>query len=220
MNEAELNKLTRIAHKETVRKTEEPPKVEIITPSEVYLLDGENHRVKRICGAQDEFGWPCTLTAGHGTFHEGESRCRKHEGKEVGKREYLERYLDVLNSDNRLKKYFELANIADKEAYSVENLTRITYALLIEHLNQAQYNWTKKEAFFVLTLIEQMRKMQETTSKIETQKVIANSISAWLRAVFQVIQNSVSYETFLKIREQIAQIAPPEEIETIEFKEV
>jgi hypothetical protein len=218
LNSAQLDRLTRSAQKEVVRKTKEPPVVEEISPSEIYLLK-DNHRLKRICGHTDEYGWPCTISAGHDTLHEGEGRCKKHEGRETGKKEYLDRYLNVLSNNKRLQKYFTVAHEADKDAYSADALLKLIYAMLLEHLNEAQYNWNKKEAFFVLTLVEQMRKMIETNSKVEVQKVMASGIIAWLRAVLIVIQNSVSIDTFGKIREQILSIKPPIEIEDVEFKE-
>ena len=51
-------------------------------------------------------------------------------------------------------------------------------------------------------------------------KVLATSISLWLRGVLSVIFNNVSSENYNKIVSQISTIELPKEIQEIEFTEV
>jgi hypothetical protein len=219
LSKIEFDRISGQARKEIIRTTESPPEIEVIEPREIYLLD-QGHRVKRICGRLDEYGWPCTNAAGYETFHVGIGKCSKHEGIEVGKKEYLDRYLEVLSTSAPIQKYIKLASSADKESFSGENLLRVIYALLLNHLNDAQYSWSKKESLHVLDLVDAARKLMESNSKIESQKIISTGIVIWLRSVLMTIQNSVSIETFSKIKDQILSIELPRELETIEFSEV
>lgn len=219
MNLSKFEQLERLAERDAKRLTTSPPKVEEISSREIYLLDEQERRVKRICGTMDG-EWPCTISAGSGTLHEGIGKCRRHENSLTGKKEYLERYLTTLDSDSELTHFFESASQAEEDFFSVENLARMVSGVLHHFITSAQYNWTKKDIDRFLDMIEIWRKLIETQQKKEMNKVLATSISLWLRGVLSVIFNNVSSENYNKIVSQISTIELPKEIQEIEFTEV
>jgi len=61
---------------------EGPPTVETVSPFEVYLLNENGDRVRRICGAKRRNlpkRFVCTRPPGGGTDHKGSGRCKLHE---------------------------------------------------------------------------------------------------------------------------------------------
>lgn len=219
MNLHEFERIERLASRDAKRLVSSPPVIEEVSPKEIYLLDNNSHRVKKICGFMDG-EWPCTISAGLNTLHEGIGRCKKHEGTPTGKKEYLQRYLDTLDSDSELTQFFESASKAEEDFFSVENLARMVSGVLHHFITSAQYNWTKKDIDRFLDMIEIWRKLIETQQKKEMNKVLASSISIWLRAVLSVIFNNVSPENYSKIVSQISSIELPKEIEEVQFSEV
>jgi len=77
LNLSKFEQIERLAQRDAKRLTTSPPKVEEISSREIYLLDEQERRVKRICGTMDG-EWPCTISAGSGTLHEGIGKCRRH----------------------------------------------------------------------------------------------------------------------------------------------
>lgn len=219
MNLAQFEQIERQSARDAKRLNSVPPQIEEINPREIYLLDLDGHRVKKICGFKDE-EWPCTISAGSGTLHEGIGRCRKHENSLTGKKEYLERYLSTLDTDSELSQFFTSASQAEEDFFSVENLARMVSGVLHHFITSQQFNWSKKDIDRFLDMIEIWRKLIETQQKKEMNKVLASSISIWLRAVLSVIFNSVSPENYNKIVSQISTIELPKEIQEIEFTEI
>lgn len=219
MNLSQFEQIERLAERDAKRLSSTPPKIEELSPKENYLLDEQGHRVKKICGLKDG-EWPCTMSAGYGTLHEGIGRCRKHENSLTGKREYLDRYLSTLDADSELAQFFESASQSEEDFFSVENLARMVSGVLHHFITSAQYNWSKKDIDRFLDMIEIWRKLIETQQKKEMNKVLATSISMWLRGVLSIIFNTVSSENYNKIVSQISSIELPKEIQEIEFTEV
>lgn len=219
MNLSQFEQIERLASRDARRLNSSPPAIEELSPKENYLLDEQGHRVRKICGFKDG-EWPCTMSAGSGTLHEGIGRCRRHENSLTGKKEYLDRYLSTLDSDSELTRFFESAAQSEEDFFSVENLARMVSGVLHHFITSAQYNWAKKDIDRFLDMIEIWRKLIETQQKKEMNKVLATSISIWLRGVLSVIFNNVSSENYNKIVSQISTIELPKEIQEIEFTEV
>jgi hypothetical protein len=216
----EFDRIERLAQRDAKRLTTEKPKIEEISPKETYLLDQSGHRLKRICGKLDEEGWPCCSIAGQSTLHEGVGRCHRHESGEVGKKEFLGRYLETLSSESELTEFFKKASIAEEDFFNVETIVRMLSSILHHYITAGQFNWSDKKIDRFLDILELYRKLIETQQKKEINKLLASSITIWLRGVLGVVFNNVSPENYSKIVGQISGIELPKEIEEIQFEEI
>lgn len=200
--------------------TTPPPPIEEISSKEVYLLDANNNRLRRICGYLDkETNWPCQRDSGEGTVHVGIGRCSSHDGG-AGQNEYMERLLSTIDKESELYDFLNDSSNANEDFFDVERLVRILDAFLNHYITTNQFNWSKKDIDRFLSILEQYRKLIDTQIKKEQNRVLSSTISFIIRAILGVIINNVSQDTYTKIVGQISSISFPKEVSDIEFEEV
>ena len=112
------------------------PKVDKVSPFEVYLLDDKNKRTKRICGTQrNDYpeGYVCLNPAGDGTDHPGYGQCTYHDRQitnpnNTGLWENLNREAGL---PANLMEYFQNAQIIEEQHLtSVDEDIKGMYALV------------------------------------------------------------------------------------------
>ncbi len=216
MNKYDIMEIESQARKE-IKKTKEPPSIEKISEKEVYLLDNERRRIKKICGYIED-GWPCTSKSGQGTLHEGEGHCRKHDYYNAGERGFTERLIQTISTDNDLTKYLDEINSADYDLYDIDRYIKLVDAFLTMHINNNK-SLSGKELSRIMSMLEQNRRFIETHMKKEKNRILAQGIAAWVKSVLQIIINNTSFDLYSKIQSQILSIELPEEITDIEFEE-
>jgi len=215
----DIYKIERDINKET-KLTTAPPPIEEISTKEVYLLDENKNRLRRICGHIDkETNWPCLRDSGEGTVHIGLGRCSSHDGG-TGQNEYMERLLKTIDSESEIYEFLSDSSKSDEDFFDVERLVRILDAFLNHYIATNQFGWSKKDIDRFLSILEQYRKLIDTQIKKEQNRVLSSTVSFIIRAILGIIINNVSQDTYAKIVGQIGSINFPKEVSDIEFEEV
>ena len=121
---------------------EDPPLVEKVNPYEVYLLDEEGERLKKICGGQRRGlpeGYVCTQSAGHNTNHPGIGPCKKHDYSIPNSRNT--RLWDTLNRahglPSTLSEYLSYSDdIEERHLTTVDEDIKTLYGILSYQLSK------------------------------------------------------------------------------------
>ena len=184
-----------------------PPEIEIVSPHEVYLLDEEGDRVRKICGRQKSGfpkGYVCEQSAGHGTNHPGVGNCKKHDSsipnpKNVG-------LWDRLNKDqglpSTLAEYLENASdIEERHLTSVDEDIKALYGLFTYQMSkrkkaalakgdideEQQLQLSNADLELALKIMDKILKAKEVRLKLSRELTLDTStIKMFVNQIFQV----------------------------------
>lgn len=182
-----------------------PPLIEKITPHEIYLLDEDGERVKKICGAPKRNmppGYVCLQSAGHKTSHPGYGACKSHDtsipnGNNIG-------LWDRLNKDaglpSTLAEYLQNASeIEEQHLTTVDEDIKALYGLLQYQLSKRQKyqnkeNQDEEEIFLsnseldlALKIMDKILKAKDLKLKLSRELTLDTStIKQFVNQIFQV----------------------------------
>jgi len=203
-----------------IRNKENPvPNIEVVTQSEIYLLDDKGRRERRICGVIKN-GRPCLKDAGVGTSHSGSGRCFKHSDllREKKTKGFMQRITTaVLKDESELKK--AALNSEEIDVYNIDDLLKILYMFLEDHINKNQYNFKKTDVQQAIDLVDMIRKLIETHQKKEQQQINTMIILTVYKGMLDIIGKYVDSQVLEKIKNDISLMSLPKEIQDVEFKE-
>ncbi|NHJ46158.1 MAG: hypothetical protein FK733_00085 [Asgard group archaeon] len=189
-----------------------PPKVERITEFEVYLLDEQNQRIKRICGHKrnavpNEF--PCLVDAGYGTEHSGVGFCLKHDSTGMksdflisGETDFPE---TVRSAVDRIR------DMDDSQMSDLDGDIKVLYALLqfimtgtgTDDNNRVLSKEGVKTATQIIQKIIDAKKTKHDLRK--TMSIDVKMIRAFLNQVLGIIRRNVDEATSNRIFTEILQ---------------
>lgn len=216
MNEHDLKRIEIDAAMQ-LRNQDNPPETEVVSNDEVYLLSDGN-RLRQICGyVEDE--WPCLRPAGRGTLHVGTGRCKTHDYKEAGKKDYIKRLYSIIGKESKLSK--QLNYIVDNPVkFTIQDLQNMLGLLLTNFVDMNQNDLSGPNTRQMLEILTEIRKLLESQSKIEQNRVATMAIAAYVDSVLKIVNEHVDRTKFDIIVDKINSTPLPKDIEEIEFVEL
>ena len=196
---------------------EDAPKIERVSDQEVWLLDVEGKRERRICGKirvaiPDEF--PCTEDAGKDTKHEGSGYCEVHDVKISLVPKSQNTYEMLINPDRKrsLVDYIVDTSQSDSEHHtSVDSEIELLEAIIAKLVNSNNAAMTGKVADDIAKVVQKLGNLKKI--KIETikkEKLDVEVISKFLKSVIGIIKMHTSAQTAkLIIVDIIGNVAVP-----------
>lgn len=213
--EFELDKAIKYAHLTALvskakqeRMSRGKDNVEFVSPSEVYLLDASNNRVRRICGKPKRYpmndGYYCLSGAGMGTVHPGTGHCRRHE-KMLGIVAFDSRLGTILSSGygKELRDRLIACDISKSDLMkNVDPEIELLYGILSNQLNQDRENISLK---YVKELIEQLVATKKVKFDLESKSLFTKEeLFNYIRLVIEtcrLVLDKVLYAKLLQVLE-------------------
>jgi len=181
------------------------PKIEVISHDEVYLLDPEGNRTKRICGAKREGipgDFPCVELAGLNTTHSGVGKCHLHnKSLEVAKKISTYHKMIEVNIENKtLKDFLNLTETQDVEDLtSVDPEIKLLQGMISMRLS-GQEGLSAKDATDVSRMIEKLGRLKslkvESAKKAQLDFTVVNKL---LKGIIMSIRMHVSPEAAKRV---------------------
>lgn len=181
---------------------EPPPRYEKVNATEVWLLDKDDNRIKRICGVQKR-GWPegyvCENEAGKGTEHFGYGPCNLHEPKVVVKRRSMWKRIHDEDPDVAPSLNEALGKVEKIEKGELSNISHdieLLYALLFKQLEAKEgKEWTAEQSAYTKEIIMDIVKAKEAKNRMEKSTLVSPKLLRdFIHQVFAVIQQTISSE--------------------------
>jgi len=192
----------------------EPPLLEQVSVEEIYLLDDDKNRIRRVCGWEG-----CLNHPGKGTYHDGVGRCSAHDFVDHGKMDYIKRMASFLETNSKLKTQLEYYSKVPIK-FTTQDLQNMLGLLLTNLMERYQQDLNDAGTFKMLEILKEIRQTLETQSKIEQNKMVTTAISVYINTILATVYDHVPKEKFNIILDKISNTPLPEEIENIEFIEV
>ena len=180
---------------------EKAPNIERVSDQEVWLLDDENNRVRRICGkvrkgVPDEF--PCTEDAGKGTAHEGEGYCEVHDVEIVMSPKTRNTY-EMLVDKERKKSFMDyIVGAASSESEhhtSVDGEIELLEAIIASLVKTHGDSMTPKVADDIAKVAQKLGNLKKI--KIETikkEKLDSEVVARFLKSIMGIIKMHTTSE--------------------------
>lgn len=153
--------------------------VKIVSKNEVYLLDDEGDKLKRICGAVKKDGLRCKAPAGWKTDHTGYGLCWHHDKGKDGVESWRKMTSDIAKGSS-LGKILERNKDGHVAVNDVTNEIRFQQDLLlwyVDHvMNRKNFNeegvpedpeFTPKDIKILKNLNQDMIKAKESAARIK-----------------------------------------------------
>lgn len=146
-------------------------KFEVVSEYEVYMLDENGDRGKRVCGAKIKDGGRCKIKAGAGTDHTGIGRCVKHDGEDSNSSNWLEMVEDI-SDGSALGKALERSKKGEVAINDVTEELLMQRGLLmwyIDHVmdREGETEFTPKDIKIIKRLNKDLIKTKESAAKIK-----------------------------------------------------
>ncbi len=200
-----------------MKQHENPPNIERVSDTEVWLLDEEGTRNRRICGKirtgiPETF--PCTEDAGKGTKHEGAGYCETHDIEIQLTPKSQNTYQALIDPERQstLLDYLNRTSQSESEHHtSVDSEIELLEALIANLVNNNTSNITFKNADDIAKVAQKLGNLKKI--KIETlkkEKLDAEVIGRFLKSVLGIIKMHSSAQTAkLIIMDIITNVAVP-----------
>ena len=198
-----------------MKQHENPPAIERVSDTEVWLQDGEGKRLRRVCGkirvgVPEEF--PCTEDAGKGTQHEGAGFCETHD-VEIKLTPKSQNTYQALIDPERQSTLIDYLNRTSQSEHhtSVDSEIELLEALIANLVNNNTSNITFKNADDIAKVAQKLGNLKKI--KIETlkkEKLDAEVIGRFLKSVLGIIKmHSPGQTAKLIIMDIITNVAVP-----------
>lgn len=181
------------------------PNIEVISHDEIYLLDQNNNRTKRICGAKREGiseDFPCMEVAGLDTSHPGIGRCYLHDHQisMVKKTSTYRQMIDVDGKDKNLIDFLSLADTLEiEELTSVDSEIKLLQSM-ITMLLSSNPKITSKKASDISRMLEKLGRLKslkvESAKKAQLDFTVVNKL---LKGIIMSIRMHVSPEAAKRV---------------------
>jgi len=170
------------------------PKTEKVSDTEVYLLDGMNNRIKRICGFDKGGGGPCLNIAGLGTVHKDFGYCKAHERGAADKMWML--FANEQHLPRNLGDYIKTAQSLEQgDLASLDNDIRLLYALLANVLHREEGDdrpLNAKELDSARRTINSIAELKRIRHTIEKEvKLDITTVKEFVKEIFKVLEHHV-----------------------------
>jgi hydrogenase maturation factor HypF (carbamoyltransferase family) len=123
----------------------------------------------------------------------------------------------VLKDESELKN--AALNSEEIDVYNIDDLLKILYMFLEDHINKNQYNFKKTDVQQAIDLVDMIRKLIETHQKKEQQQINTMIILTVYKGMLDIIGKYVDSQVLEKIKNDISLMSLPKEIQDVEFKE-
>ena len=181
---------------------EKVPNIERVSDQEVWLLDEEDQRIRRICGKirpgmPDEF--PCEEDAGKDTAHENSGYCLVHDVSidliPKGRNTY-ERLINIEEKRTLLDFIVNTSTDESEHHTSVDSEIELLEAIIAKLVDANKDSLTTKGADDIAKVAQKLGNLKKI--KIETlkkEKLDSEVIAKFLKAVMGIIKMHTSIQT-------------------------
>jgi len=193
------------------------PKIDKVSPYEVYLLGDNNQRTRRICGTQRNSmpeGYVCLKPAGDGTDHPGYGQCTYHDRQitnpnNTGLWQNLNRQAGL---PANLMEYFENAQIIEeKHLTSVDEDIKGMYALQSYVMqrrrdleNPEEGYLTNQDIELVMKITDKIIKAKELRPKLKKEVSLdTTTVKAFVDQIFKIIMQNAAKNVGKRILTEI-----------------
>lgn len=179
-----------------------PTKIERISSSEAYSIDGSGLRLQRICGSPNtSSGMPCRYEAGYRTNHLGKSYCWLHETAES--KAVWDTILGGVDERTTLGKYLlKTTSLTEPQLKDVNSEIMLLYAL-VGSMNE-RGNLLPVDIDLIRKIATDLGKLKEIRGKLEREmKLEMNTVKAFIDQVFSVIVGALDKTTARRVMTQI-----------------
>ena len=173
--------------------------IEIVDEFEIYLLDGDGNRIKKICGRKHK-DKICKQSSGHKTQHVGWGRCSLHEDKGAG-RLYMSYQKMMKKLEDKgikifvdIEKAMEVAGEIDLDMEDMQEDAKFLYAMLMMYVGDSDENkeFDKSDIHNILNVLREIKNMKESQHKIKRDSNIdIKQLMAFVNGIFTVIARTV-----------------------------
>lgn len=192
----------------------EPPKIEKVSEDEIYLLDHEGNRTKRICGSKREGipeEFPCVENAGKGTSHQGVGRCKLHD-KSVQKSSKQKNTYEIILKDKNpstLLDYLAAVSSLDPEHLtSLDPEIQILQGILSKYINQLKdaENISIRQIDEISKIVTRLGNLKkEKADSIRNMQIDFRVVDKFIKNIFGIIKRRTTKEVSQKILNEILQ---------------
>ena len=181
---------------------EKAPNIERVSDQEVWLLDEEDKRIRRVCGKiragmPDEF--PCTDAAGKDTAHENSGYCSIHDVVidliPKGRNTY-ERLINIEEKRTLLDFIVNISTDESEHHTSVDSEIELLEAIIAKLVDNNKDSLTTKGADDIAKVAQKLGNLKKI--KIETlkkEKLDSEVIAKFLKAIMGIIKMHTSITT-------------------------
>tara|TARA_R100000458_G_scaffold59009_3_gene68400 strand:- start:943 stop:1680 length:738 start_codon:yes stop_codon:yes gene_type:complete len=205
-----MDKLNNI--KATLKKSEDfsspPPQVDIVSTHEVYIIDKNGERGRKICGAQRKdapAGYVCLRPAGANTSHPGWSQCKQHDtaltnGNNTSLWATMNRGAGL---PVNLSEFLENTNhIEDKHMRMVDDDIKLLYALQAGLITRDPM--TQSDLDMVVKITDRILKAKEMKRKLEKEvQLDTKTVKEFINQIFGLIVANASRNVAKSIMTEI-----------------
>jgi hypothetical protein len=193
------------------------PKIEKVSDTEVWLLNEDGTRTRRICGKvrngiPEEY--PCTEDAGKGTKHEGAGYCQEHDITIEISQKVRNTYSAIIDLDKKrsIMDYLSRSSQEETEHHtSVDSEIELLEALIAAILEANKESITVKKADDIAKVAQKLGNLKKI--KIEAmkkEKLDSEIVSRFLKQIMGVIKMHTSQQTTKNIiADIISQVVVP-----------
>lgn len=185
---------------------EPPPTVEVVSQTEVYVVDKDGNRIKRICGYKTADETPCLNPAGHGTVHRDFGYCKVHDRKTKGGSKMWGLFAEEKGLPKNLGGLFQRAKeLEDEDLSKMDGDIQLAYVLLADTLSPLKDNSNGKKnkeeldrrltiaekdhALRILRFISEAKRNKSTMEK--EVKLDITTVKDFVVQIFKVIEQTV-----------------------------
>jgi hypothetical protein len=193
------------------------PKIDKVSPYEVYLVGENNQRTRRICGTQRNSmpeGYVCLKLSGDGTDHPGYGQCTYHDRQitnpnNTGLWQDLNRQAGL---PANLMEYFENAQIIEeKHLTSVDEDIKGMYALVSYVMqrrrdleNPEEGYLTNQDIELVMKITDKIVKAKELRPKLKKEVSLdTTTVKAFVDQIFKIIMQNAAKNVGKRILTEI-----------------
>ncbi len=191
-----------------------PPDIEIVSEMEIYLLDENGERSKRICGKQQRSmpkGYVCLNPAGSGTGHLHTGPCRIHEPKPILHKVSMMRKMRELTPEGKdlfptISEKLDLIDNTKIEMESLDEEINMMYILLNEVLTQTDEDdqLTPKRRTEALNILKEITKAKEVGIKLKQQIFIdPKTLEVFVKQIFGILKQMPDETMMHRIMDRI-----------------
>jgi len=193
------------------------PKIERISDVEVWLLNDDNDRIRRICGKVRQgipAEFPCLEDAGKGTEHEGAGYCDIHDISVQIVDKVRNTYSSIIDLDKKRSVMDYLVRSSQEESEhhtSVDSEIELLEALIASLIEDNKTSITPKKADDIAKVAQKLGNLKKI--KIEAmkkEKLDSEVVSRFLKQIMGVIKMHTSQQTTKNIiADIISQVVVP-----------